>query len=410
MADGFAADSDFDFDSGEMQMKLDFKDLRFIRRIGNGDVGRVYIVETAYASLSVPAAASSEKGLFAAKIMLKKDLEIKNKEGRAKAEKEILEMLDHPFLPKLFGFIENDTLMCLLMEFCPGGDLHTIHIRHHDKNFKESGVRFYASEVLAAMEYLHMLGIVYRDLKPENVLIRPDGHIMLTDFDLSLRCKDPTSITTQIITGEVKCSVSSIPSTQTSNPFAGNSCILPTMQCFPLKKMKRNKNKEKERKNGKKRLEFVAEPEVRSMSFVGTHEYLAPEMISGQGHGSGVDWWTLGVFVFELLYGRTPFRGYTDEETLENIAENAVKFPKVPVISSVTKDLIRRLLEKNPKERLGSETGATAVKKHPFFNGVNWALLRCNTPPYIPPPFVLKEPTTANQGSSDRIMNLVEYY
>ncbi|KMZ72402.1 Protein kinase like protein [Zostera marina] len=384
----------------EKQMMLDFKDLRFIRRIGSGDVGRVYIVETDYAflSLPVPATGSSEKGLFAAKVMSKKDLENKKKEGRAKAEKEILEMLDHPFLPKLLGFIENERLLCLLMEFCSGGDLHTVHRRRYPV-FKEDEVRFYVSEVVAAMEYLHMLGIIYRDLKPENVLVRSDGHIMLTDFDLSLKCNDPTLTSAHIITGGgVKLK------------YSRKSCIHPVMQCFRFKKM--NKNKEKERKSGKEQsLEFVAEPEVRSKSFVGTHEYLAPEMISGESHGSEIDWWALGVFMYELFYEITPFRGCNYDVILENIVENAIEFPKVPTVSPMGKDLMRRLLVKNPKERLGFETGATAVKKHPFFNGVNWALLRCNTPPYIPPPYVPKQSKSLNHGgSSINNTNLVDYY
>ncbi|KAI3856308.1 hypothetical protein MKX03_014898 [Papaver bracteatum] len=74
------------------------------------------------------------------------------------------------------------------MEFCPGGDPHALMEKQHRKHFSENSARFYVAEVLLAMEYLHMLGIIYRDLKPENVLVRDDGHIMLSDFDLSLRC------------------------------------------------------------------------------------------------------------------------------------------------------------------------------------------------------------------------------
>jgi len=125
------------------------------------------------------------------------------------------------------------------------------------------------------------------------------------------------------------------------------------------------------------------------MSFVGTHEYLAPEIVSGEGHGSSVDWWTLGVFIFELLYGVTPFKGYDNEMTLANIVARALEFPKEPSVSSAAKDLVTALLAKDPARRLGATVGAAAIKRHPFFNGVNWALLRCATPPYVPPPFSL---------------------
>ncbi|URE11271.1 hypothetical protein MUK42_24575 [Musa troglodytarum] len=125
------------------------------------------------------------------------------------------------------------------------------------------------------------------------------------------------------------------------------------------------------------------------MSFVGTHEYLAPEIVSGEGHGSAVDWWTLGVFVFELLYGVTPFKGPDNELTLANIVARALEFPKEPAVSASARDLIAGLLVKDPERRLGSTMGAAAIKRHPFFNGVNWALLRCAQPPYVPPPFSL---------------------
>ncbi|CBI17059.3 unnamed protein product, partial [Vitis vinifera] len=258
-------------------------------------------------------------------------------------------MLDHPFLPALYATIDSPKCSCLLTEFCPGGDLHVLRQRQPAKRFHESAVRFYASEVVVALEYVHMMGIVYRDLKPENVLVRSDGHIMLTDFDLSLKCDHSTSVA-QIISDQ-------------NPPLA----LPPSHHGGP---------------------EFVAEPvDVRSMSFVGTHEYLAPEIVSGEGHGSAVDWWTLGIFIFELLYGVTPFRGVDNELTLANIVARALEFPKEPLVPATTKDLISQLLVKDPARRMGSTMGASAIKHHPFFQGVNWALLRCTPPPFIPPPF-----------------------
>lgn len=122
------------------------------------------------------------------------------------------------------------------------------------------------------------------------------------------------------------------------------------------------------------------------MSFVGTHEYLAPEIIKGEGHGSAVDWWTFGIFLHELLYGKTPFKGSGNRATLFNVVGQQLKFPESPATSYASRDLIRGLLAKEPQNRLGVKRGATELKQHPFFEGVNWALIRCSTPPEIPRP------------------------
>ncbi|XP_066377244.1 serine/threonine-protein kinase D6PK-like isoform X2 [Miscanthus floridulus] len=113
---------------------------------------------------------------------------------------------------------------------------------------------------------------------------------------------------------------------------------------------------------------------------VGTHEYLAPEIVSGDGHGSAVDWWTLGIFVFELLYGATPFWGHYDEATLANIVARTLEFPR-------DRDPPPPCQCRRPpgtsSPRCSSRTPrvASAIKRHPFFGGVNWALLRCTKPP-----------------------------
>jgi serine/threonine protein kinase len=132
---------------------------------------------------------------------------------------------------------------------------------------------------------------------------------------------------------------------------------------------------------------LVAEPTTaRSMSFVGTHEYLAPEIIRGDGHGSAVDWWTFGIFLYELILGRTPFKGNGNRETLFNVVGQPLKFPEGSSVSFAAKDLIRGLLMKDPQKRLGFKRGATEIKQHPFFETVNWALIRSTHPPEIPKP------------------------
>ncbi|KAH6791765.1 Protein kinase superfamily protein [Perilla frutescens var. hirtella] len=388
------------WDSVRRFASLSLSDIRFLHRLGAGDIGSVYLAELKPPPPPLPPAAANPAALFAAKVMDKKELASRNKEGRARTERDILEMLDHPFLPTLYAAVDSPKWSCLLTEFCPGGDLHVLRQRQPYKRFPDSAVRFYASEVVAALEYIHMMGIVYRDLKPENVLVRSDGHIMLTDFDLSLTCDDSTSTPAQLISSQNQPNAplshdAGLPPASCILP----NCIVPSVSCFNSN-YKRRRKKKSDRHVGPA---FVAEPiDIRSMSFVGTHEYLAPEIVSGEGHGNAVDWWTLGIFIFELFYGVTPFRGMDHEITLANIMARALEFPKEPVIPSVAKDLISQLLVKDPARRMGSTMGASAIKKHPFFHGVNWALLRCASPPFIPPPFT--RDVVSNQD------NTVEYY
>lgn len=122
---------------------------------------------------------------------------------------------------------------------------------------------------------------------------------------------------------------------------------------------------------------------ARSNSFVGTHEYVSPEIIRGEDHGIAVDWWAFGILLFELIYGKTPFKGSTNEDTLSNIMSNTIEFPDSPVVSSRTRGLIVGLLEKNPRSRLGSVRGANEIKQQPFFEDINWALIRCIQPPKL---------------------------
>nr|XP_043633640.1 serine/threonine-protein kinase D6PKL2-like [Erigeron canadensis] len=369
---------------------LRIEELRFVQKLGSGDIGSVYLVELKCA----------EGCMFAAKVMDKEELMNRDKESRAKTELEILEMLDHPFLPSLFASFEVDRWSCLLTEFCPGGDLHILRQRQPDRRFDEAAVRFYASEVVVALEYLHMMGIIYRDLKPENILVRSDGHIMLTDFDLCLKCNDSTS--PKLVQGQEHAISSPLTCTKGSlSSCMLPKCVMPKLSCFHPKRKRRM------RPTNRPAFDIMAEPvEARSMSFVGTHEYLAPEVVSGEGHGNAVDWWTLGIFVYELFYGVTPFRGGDNEFTLTSILARGLQFPKEPVASSAMKDLITKLLIKDPAKRIGSMKGAPSIKHHSFFDGVDWALLRGASPPYIPQPVSFRDFIAQNDNHDDHI----DYY
>ncbi|CAM8941868.1 unnamed protein product [Rhodiola kirilowii] len=304
-----------------------------IRPLGCGDTGSVHLVEL-----------KDTGELFAMKAMEKSTMLNRNKVHRACIEREIISHLDHPFLPTLYTSFQTPSHVCLITDFCPGGELFGVLDKQPMKLFKEESARFYAAEVLIGLEYLHCLGVIYRDLKPENVLIHKDGHVVLTDFDLSFL----TSCKPQVIK-------------------------------HPLPKNRR-------RSRSHPPPTFVAEPDSQSNSFVGTEEYIAPEIIKGVGHSSAIDWWALGIFLYEMLYGRTPFRGKNRQKTFSNILYKDLTFPSSIPVSLAAKQLIHALLNKNPASRLGSNSGANEIKKHPFFKEINWPLIRCMSPPQLEAP------------------------
>nr|AML77521.1 putative LOV domain-containing protein [Oxalis sp. BC-2016] len=319
-------------ESGE---EIGLKHFRPVKPLGSGDTGSVHLVELC-----------GTGQFFAMKAMDKSVMLNRNKVHRACAEREILDMLDHPFLPALYASFQTKTHICLITDFCPGGELFLLLDKQPTKVLKEDAVRFYAAEVIVALEYLHCQGIIYRDLKPENVLLQGNGHVSLTDFDLSCL----TSCRPQLLIPELN-------------------------------------DKKKHRKNNNNRTQrnpvFVAEPMRASNSFVGTEEYIAPEIITGQGHTSAVDWWALGILLYEMLYGYTPFRGKTRQKTFANVLHKDLKFPGSIPVSIAGKQLIYRLLHRDAKNRLGSHEGASEIKRHPFFKGVNWALIRGMSPPEL---------------------------
>ncbi|XP_057494884.1 phototropin-2-like isoform X2 [Actinidia eriantha] len=313
-----------------------------IRPLGCGDTGSVHLVEL-----------KGTGELYAMKAMDKTIMLTRNKVHRACIEREIISLLDHPFLPTLYTSFQTSTHVCLITDFCPGGELFAVLDKQPMKIFKEESARFYAAEVVIGLEYLHCLGIIYRDLKPENVLLQRDGHVVLTDFDLSFM----TSCKPQILK-------------------------------HPLLKKRRSRSQPLPT--------FVAEPVTQSNSFVGTEEYIAPEIITGAGHGSAIDWWALGILLYEMLYGRTPFRGKNRQKTFANILHKDLTFPSSIPVSLSARQLIHALLNRDPASRLGSNSGANEIKQHPFFRGITWPLIRCMSPPPLDVPLQLigKDPQT----------------
>ncbi|KAF0891915.1 hypothetical protein E2562_011306 [Oryza meyeriana var. granulata] len=184
--------------------------------------------------------------------------------------------------------------------------------------------------------------------------------------------------------------------------WANSSCFTPRLVSSTPSRARRTRGEPLKKPS---LPQLVVEPtDARSNSFVGTHEYLAPEIIRGDGHGSSVDWWTLGIFLYELLYGRTPFRGPGNEETLTNVISQGLKFPDNPAVSFHARDLIRGLLVKDPEYRLGSTKGAAEIKRHPFFEGLNWALIRWTAPPETPKSFDAASLTTARKKKEGKCL------
>ncbi|KAK2882666.1 serine/threonine protein kinase, AGC [Arthroderma sp. PD_2] len=305
-----------------------------IKLIGKGDVGKVYLVRE-----------KKSQRLYAMKVLSKKEMIKRNKIKRALAEQEILATSNHPFIVTLYHSFQSEDHLYLCMEYCSGGEFFRALQTRPGKCISEDDARFYAAEVTAALEYLHLMGFIYRDLKPENILLHQSGHIMLSDFDLSKQ-SGPGGAPTMIV-GRSGTSASSLPTIDTK------SCIA----------------------------------DFRTNSFVGTEEYIAPEVIKGNGHTSAVDWWTLGILIYEMLYGTTPFKGKNRNATFANILRDEVPFPEhanSQQLSNLCKGLIRKLLIKDECRRLGARAGASDVKTHPFFRPTQWALIRHMKPPMIP--------------------------
>lgn len=196
---------------------------------------------------------------------------------------------------------------------------------------------------------------MYRDLKPDNVMIQENGHLMLVDFDLSTnlapRTPQPSPATARHSTGTKK---------ERFFPFSVfcNSGISPDDS-----------------------VSTAAESAGEKLnSFVGTEEYVAPEVIIGSGHDFAVDWWSLGVVLFEMLYGTTPFRGSNRKETFLKILTEP---PCLVGETTPLRDLLKKLLEKDPSRRINVD----GIKGHGFFSGLEWDLVvRVSRPPYIPAP------------------------
>ncbi|XP_042371472.1 microtubule-associated serine/threonine-protein kinase 3 isoform X2 [Plectropomus leopardus] len=265
---------------------------------------------------------------FAMKKINRQNLVLRNQIQQAFVERDILTFAENPFVVSMFCSFETRRHLCMVMEYVEGGDCANLL-----KNMGPLPVemtRLYFAETVLALEYLHNYGIVHRDLKPDNLLITSMGHIKLTDFGLS------------------KIGLMNM----TTNLYEGHM--------------------EKDTR------EFV------DKQVCGTPEYIAPEVILRQGYGKPVDWWAMGVILYEFLVGCVPFFGDTPEELFGQVVSDEIIWPEGDdALPNDAQDLITRLLRQSPLDRLGTG-GAAEVKQHPFFQGLDWNGLLRQKAEFIP--------------------------
>eukprot|EP00010_Vexillifera_abyssalis_P006942 CAMPEP_0201550296 /NCGR_PEP_ID=MMETSP0173_2-20130828/6675_1 /ASSEMBLY_ACC=CAM_ASM_000268 /TAXON_ID=218659 /ORGANISM="Vexillifera sp., Strain DIVA3 564/2" /LENGTH=393 /DNA_ID=CAMNT_0047960229 /DNA_START=259 /DNA_END=1440 /DNA_ORIENTATION=+ len=270
--------------------KVNKDDFELLTVIGKGSFGKVMQVRK-----------KDDGKIYAMKVLRKEAIIARKQVAHTKAEKSILQKIQHPFIVNLNFAFQTEDKLYMILDYINGGELF-FHLKKEGK-FSEERVRLYTAEIILALSHLHSFDIVYRDLKPENILIDCEGHICITDFGLS---KEITS-------------------------------------------------------------------EEGTHTFCGTPEYLAPEVLKGQGHGTAVDWWSLGTLVYEMLTGLPPFYSQNINVMYQKILNGELRFPAY--VSAEAQSLLEGLLIRDPEKRLGansSDDQAADIKSHPFFKGFDW--------------------------------------
>lgn len=292
-------------------------DYETIKLISHGAYGMVYLVRH-----------KETRQRYAMKKIAKHRLALRNQVDQVFAERDIMSFSDNPFVVSMFCSFETKRHLCMVMEYVEGGDCATLL-----KNgpLPVDLAKFYFSEILLAVDYLHNYGIIHRDLKSENILITKDGHIKLTDFGLSKI--GLMSHTTSIL------------------------------ECYLDKETR----------------------QFNDMQVFGTPYYIAPEVILRQGYGKPVDYWSMGIILYEFLVGCVPFISDTPEGLFDHVIHDNIEWPSDDdwPLPQEAKDLITQLLKRNPKERLGTG-GSIEVKTHPFLRDVCWEDLLRQKAGFVP--------------------------
>ena len=325
------------------RQKITIFDFIPIKIIGKGAFGEVRICKY------IPTG-----DIVAIKKMKKEEMHKKNQVLHVRAERDVLSEAKNQWIVELKFSFQDQKFLYLGMEYLPGGDLMTLLMARDI--LPEEDAKFYAAEMVLAIESVHEMGCIHRDLKPDNVLIGKDGHIKLSDFGLSKKLDVLLDKNNKFI------------SNQDNKIFNNNNTNLSYAEQFRIfKNMKSKKRREK------------------AFSTVGTPDYIAPEVFKQKGYGQEIDWWSLGVIMFEMMIGYPPFYSDSSTETCKKIInwESNLEIRSEANISKEAIDILKKLIN-DPEKRLG-RNGAEEVKQHPFFKNVDWKHVKeTMIPPFIP--------------------------
>ena len=328
--------------------KITIFDFEPLKIIGKGAFGEVRVCKY------IP-----NGSIVAIKKMKKEEMHKKNQVLHVRAERDVLSEAKNEWIVDLKFSFQDQNYLYLGMEFLPGGDLMSLLMARDI--LPEQEAKFYAAEIVLAIESVHKLDCIHRDLKPDNVLIDADGHIKLSDFGLSKK------LDLKLIDTGLQNELRNFDNNNNSNAIRGFKNLSYAQQFSQFKSMK-----------SKKRRAFA-------FSTVGTPDYIAPEVIRQKGYGQEIDWWSLGVIMFEMMIGYPPFFSESSTETCKKILDwkKTLNIRPEANISKEAEDILRKLIS-DPETRLGAN-GADEIKSHPFFKGIDWNHIKETlVPPFIP--------------------------
>ncbi|TMW64902.1 hypothetical protein Poli38472_009069 [Pythium oligandrum] len=337
--------------------RVSIRDFQIIKPISKGAFGKVYLARK-----------RTTGDQYAIKVLAKEHVLRKKQIQHIETERDILVTVESPFVVKLFWTFQTKRNLFLVMEYLPGGDF--MSLLECIVQLEEQVARVYIAEVALALKHLHEKGCVHRDLKPDNILISSSGHIKLTDFGLSeegVSLSDSDSeVQEPMFAGDDKGGAQAEPQQMHSPEQQDVEDAFADFLDFSVVHPRPKKKKR-----------------AHSQTFgrCGTPDYLSPEIILGKQHGPPVDYWALGVILYEMLVGFPPFNDETVEAIFNNILERQILWPDgEKCLSHEAMDLINLLLEPDPVKRIGWD----GLQKHPFFNGIDWDTLLNSTPPFVP--------------------------
>ena len=312
--------------SRKSREKQSIRDYESIAIIGRGAFGEVHVCRE-----------KKTGKIYAIKKIKKNILIIKNQIRHVLNEQILMSKASSPWIVELKASFQEDEYLYLVMEYLPGGDLMNLLIQKDILTEKEA--KFYISELILAIESIHNLDCIHRDIKPDNILIDKNGHIKLSDFGLA-------KISDKLYEKEDEKYKNFLP----------------------------NKNNEKNHKM----------THNKNFSCVGTAYYVAPEVLKKSGYDKDIDWWSVGIIFFEMLVGYAPFCSKETTEVCYKVLnwKDFLNIPKKVKLSEEAKDLIYKLIN-NSDDRLG-KNGSEEIKRHPFFKDVNWNNIRKSKAPFIP--------------------------